>query len=153
EMTAVRELLDRLKLPGEMLTERLYRETEGLPFFLNEYLTLLRQDRNAVMDSNWSLPLGVQDLLRSRLAALSETARQLLSAASVIDRSFDVEALRECSGRSEEEVVDGLEELLRRGLIRDARAVPGGALSGAAGSIGYREDYEFYHEKLRALVY
>ncbi|MDQ3894287.1 MAG: tetratricopeptide repeat protein [Actinomycetota bacterium] len=57
-------------------------------------------------------------------------------AAAVIGRSFDSETVREASGRSDDEVVTALEELTRRGLIREAG-----------------ETYDFSHEQVRTLVY
>jgi predicted ATPase len=110
------------------LGRRLFEQTEGLPFLLVEYL-------HAVGDE-WQLPAGARDLLRARLEPVSETARQVLSAAAVIGRSFDVDTLRAASGRGDEETVAALEELVARGLIRE------GAF-----------DYDFGHEQLRTLVY
>jgi len=125
------------------LAERLYQETEGLPFFLVEYLTALTKDLPAAGDSDWSLPGGVRDLLQSRLVAVSETGWQLLTTASVTGRSFDFDTLREASGRSEEETVTALEELIGQGIVTEVR--------GAAGDRSLI--YDFNHEKLRALVY
>src|SRR5215472_12789504 len=125
------------------LAERLYQETEGLPFFLVEYLTALTKEIPSAGDSDWSLPGGVRDLLQSRLVAVSETGWQLLTTASVIGRSFDFDTLREASGRSEEETVTALEELISQGLVTEVR--------GAAGDRSLI--YDFNHEKLRALVY
>ncbi len=125
------------------LAERLYQETEGLPFFLVEYLTALTKEIPSAGDSDWSLPGGVRDLLQSRLVAVSETGWQLLTTASVIGRSFDFDTLREASGRSEEETVTALEELISQGLVTEVR--------GAAGDRALI--YDFNHEKLRALVY
>lgn len=140
DVRSVHDLIDALNLKGdEDLAERLHQESEGLPLFLTEYLRLIRGGNHAVTDSDWSLPLGIQDLLRSRLSPLNETARQLLGAAAVIGRRFDADLLRESSGRSEEETVDGLDELLLRGLIQN--------------SDDHEPVYEFYHEKLRTLIY
>src|SRR6266568_2812354 len=124
------------------LAERLYQETEGLPFFLVEYLTALTKEIPTAGDSNWSLPGGVRDLLQSRLVAVSETGWQLLTTASAIGRSFDFDTLREASGRSEEETVTALEELIGQGLVAEVRS--------AAGDQSLI--YDFNHEKLRALV-
>jgi tetratricopeptide (TPR) repeat protein len=112
------------------LTERLYAETEGLPFLLVEYLNTLGSD------PTWPLPAGARELLLARLDSVSETGRQILAAAAVIGRSFDVGILRAASGRGDEETVAALEELVANGLIRE-------------GSF----DYDFAHERLRALVY
>ena len=104
------------------LVERLYQETEGLPFFLVEYLKAITSGVLSAESEDWSPPGGVRDLIASRLDTASETGRQLLSTAAVIGRSFDFDTLREVSGRSEEETVTALEELIAQGLERrDAR--------------------------------
>ena len=136
-----------LELPAG-LGERLYRETEGLPFFLVEYLTMMARGADAGGDVAWPMPGGVRDLLRTRLEAVSETGRQLLTSAAVIGRSFDFDTLRAASGRSDEETVSGLESLIAQRLIEEVRG--GGEPPAAA----LRElSYDFGHEKLRALVY
>jgi tetratricopeptide (TPR) repeat protein len=60
----------------------------------------------------------------------------VLAAAAVIGRSFDVGTVRAASGRGDEETVAALEELVDRGLIREGA-----------------HDYDFAHERLRALAY
>lgn len=131
-----------MRLPGDF-ARRLYEETEGLPFFLVEYLKAVEKGSLVAEQEGWALPGGVRDLLQSRLANVSETGWQLLSTAAVIGRSFDFDTLREASGRSEEEAVAGLEELMAKGLVEEVRGATGeGALS-----------YDFSHEKLREIVY
>ena len=127
--------------PG--LIERLYHETEGLPFFLVEYLAAMARQKPGFSDADaeWPLPVGVRGLLQSRLGTVGETGQQLLSAAAVIGRSFDFETLREASGRSDEEAVTALEELMARGLVAE--------VAGGDGAL----TYDFSHEKLRTLVY
>jgi len=121
-----------------VLAEQLYRESEGLPFFLVEFLKCLEQTGQLPEGAN--LPVSVRELLHSRLAHTSDAARQLLSAAAVIGHSFDFEMLRAASGRSEEETIAGLEELAAQGLIVQAAR--------------NREPlYDFTHDKLRELVY
>lgn len=125
------------------LAERLYQETEGLPFFLVEYLTAMTKGVLSAGNESWTLPGGVRDLLRSRLVDVSEVGWQLLNTAAVIGRSFDFDTLREASGRSEEETITALEELIAQGLIEEVHDTTGqGTLT-----------YDFCHEKLRALVY
>ena len=124
----VGELLEAAGGP-EALAHRLYEETEGLPFLLVEYLNSLGAD------PDWTLPAGARELLLARLEPVSETARQVLAAAAVIGRSFDVDTVRAASGRGDEETVTALEELVRRGLVREGRY-----------------DYDFAHEQLRRLV-
>jgi predicted ATPase len=90
------------------------------------------------------MPGSVRDLLHSRLESLDAAALQLLSTAAVIGRSFDDQTLREVSGRSEIETVDGLDRLLAARLVTEQNSP-----KQTAGEIRY----DFTHEKLRALIY
>ncbi|HSH79725.1 MAG TPA: tetratricopeptide repeat protein [Herpetosiphonaceae bacterium] len=128
--------------PPPELAERLFTETEGLPFFVVEYLASVTRTLDAQNVPDWSLPGGVRDLLHSRLAEADETGRQLLQTAAVIGRSFDFDTLREASGRGEEETVTALEALIAHGLVVE--------VSGPA-DVGLQ--YDFSHEKLRSLAY
>jgi tetratricopeptide (TPR) repeat protein len=83
-----------------------------------------------------SPPSGVRDLLRARLATVSDLAGQVLTAGAVIGNRFDADTVREVAGRTEEETVSALEELTSRGLISEAG-----------------NHYEFQHEQLRLLAY
>jgi tetratricopeptide (TPR) repeat protein len=127
----------------QALSKRLHDETEGVPFFVVEYLKAATTGALVSENEVWPLPGGVRDLVHSRLAALSEIGRQVLTAAAVIGRSFDFESLRLASGRGDEETVKAVEELTSRGFIREVPEdthKPGPA-------------YDFGHEKLRAVVY
>jgi DNA-binding SARP family transcriptional activator/tetratricopeptide (TPR) repeat protein len=55
--------------------------------------------------------------LDERLTGISDLARQILAAAAVASSHADFGLLREVSGRSELEVVEGLEELTNAGLL------------------------------------
>jgi predicted ATPase/DNA-binding SARP family transcriptional activator len=136
--SAVMELVAAVPGAPREIGARLYRETEGLPLFVVEYLAAIQHDPHA--PSDWSLPGSAREMLRARLLDVSETSTQLLTTAAVIGRSFDFETLREASGRSEEETVAALEELLARGLIKE--------ITGSERALAY----DFTHEKLRALV-
>jgi len=130
------------KLP-EGFAGRLYQETEGVPFFLREYLTAIANGVLVPGKDNWSLPGGVRDLLHARLHTVSEIGWQLLNTAAVIGSSFDFDTLREASGRSEEETITALEELIALGLINEVQR------SADVHSL----TYDFSHDKLRTLVY
>jgi len=123
--------------------ERLYAETEGIPFFLTEYLTAIEKGVLNIAQSDWSLTGGIRDLLSSRLNAVDEIGWQLLNTAAVIGRSFDFDILREASGRSEVETITALEGLSAQGLVVEVQ--PHADTQSLT--------YDFSHEKLRALVY
>lgn len=109
---------------------QLWERTEGVPLFVLEYLRTLDHS------GEWPVPAGARELVRARLGPVTETARQTLSAAAVIGRSFDTDAVRLVSGRTEDETVTSLEELVEHGLLRE-------------GSL----DYDFGHGLVRTLVY
>ncbi len=124
--------------PSGETGERLFRETEGLPYFVVEYWRRL-----ARQPDDWTMPQSVRDLLLGRLADIDSQDEQILQTAAIIGRSFDYDILQAASGRSEEEAVGGLEQLLAQGLVRE---VPG---NDPAGQI----EYDFSHQQLRSLVY
>ncbi len=118
--------------------DELYERSEGLPLLLTAYL--------AAPDGDAANPLpglaaAIRELYQARLEQVSEAAWQLLTTAAVIGRSFDLDTVREASGRSDDEVIGALEELVRLRLIHE---VP---VTGPAAS------YDFGHEQMRVLVY
>ncbi|MGW8250477.1 MAG: AAA family ATPase, partial [Anaerolineales bacterium] len=124
------------------LGQRIYEESEGLPYFVVEYLASLTIAEPADAPKDHQMPHGVRDLLYSRLEQIGETAWQLLQAAAVIGRSFDFEILRGTGGRTDEETITTLESLIQRGLIAEVHSENGESLR-----------YDFSHDKLRELVY
>jgi predicted ATPase/DNA-binding SARP family transcriptional activator len=128
------------------LSDRLYQESEGLPFFIVEYLATPPSEIVQHQDETWSLPAGVRQLLRSRLDLVGDAGRQLLQTAAVIGRSFNFDTLREASGRTQEETVSTLEMLIARGLIRET---PVGIEQADMRGLSY----DFNHDKVRSLVY
>jgi predicted ATPase/DNA-binding SARP family transcriptional activator len=138
---SVEELVGNAVPDAVMLGPRLSDETEGLPLFLAEYLAAVEKGELDLGDDTWTLPGGVQDLLRTRLGTVDEASGQILATAAVVGRSFDFDTVRTASGRGEEETLDALEELISRGLIREV------------GAAGATPSYDFDHDKLRTLVY
>jgi DNA-binding SARP family transcriptional activator len=138
---AVRELAGA-RAPGldGSVVERLFEETQGLPLFVSEYLAAVEEGADSLP---WPPPSGVRDLVAARVATLSEAASQVLAAAAVIGSASEFETLRRASGRSEDEAVMALEELIRRGLLQE------GMLEGPQSA----PSYSFAHEVVRALVY
>ncbi len=139
--TAVEELVRRVVGRSDV-GPRLTDETEGLPLFLTEYLAAVDKGELDAGDEAWSMPGGVQNLLRGRLRAVGETAGQVLTAAAVVGRSFDFDLVHAASGRGEEETLAAVEELTSRRLIREL-----------GGVTGEGPTYDFDHDKLRTLVY
>ena len=110
--------------------DRLLAASEGLPLYIAETLA------GGEVPALGSLPAGVGAVLRQRLAAIDETSGQVLAAAAVIGRSFDVEVLRFASGRSDDETLEAIDAATGHGLIHET----------ASG-------YDFNHAALRDLAY
>ena len=124
------------------LLGNLFRRTRGLPFFLIEYLEAIASGSDLADDAQGAMPNSVRGLLESRLATVNEANWQLLNTVAVFGRSTDFDALRDASGRSDEETVAALEELIERSLLEEQRAEGQSDVT-----------YNFTHDQLRALVY
>jgi DNA-binding SARP family transcriptional activator len=127
---AVASLVDAADAPGDV--DALYRESEGLPLYVVEAL--------AAGGSGTDRPGGVRALLRERLASVGETGAQVLAAGAVLGRTFGLRLVRDTSGRTEEEVVEALEELVRRGLVRELGDGP-------------EVTFDFAHARIRDAAY
>ena len=142
----VTELVQAAASTGLVLPDdahrRLHRETEGLPFFLVEYLATLPKDAEQGSEE-WIMPKSVRELLRARLAPVSGIGNQILDTAAAIGRSFDFDTLRDAGGRGDEEAVGALEELMALALVNEVAGHP------RTGDLRY----DFNHEQLRVLVY
>lgn len=134
------------------LANDLYQETEGNPLFVVEMLhagTLERRKTEwhlATMPQSLLtrpaslLPPTMQAVLAARFAQLSLLARELASLAAVMGREFSFTVLVRASSISEEALVQGLDELWQRRIVREQGA-------------GDSEAYDFSHDKLRELAY
>lgn len=90
--------------------EAIIAATGGIPRLVAEAL-----EAGKVDDASSS----VLAYLESRLQRLSDLGRQVLTAAAVLDGMCDATLLRETSGRTEEEIVEAVEELMANGLLTE----------------------------------
>jgi DNA-binding SARP family transcriptional activator/Tfp pilus assembly protein PilF len=89
----------------------LHRRTGGIPLLITEELTP-RGDRGPE-------GLGMMRYMEARLREVSDLGRQVATAAAVLNGVCDAGLLRETSGRTEDEIVDAVEELISAGLLRE----------------------------------
>lgn len=111
---------------------QIYHDTEGNPLFVVEMVRAL-----ATLATPPQFPPKVRAVIQWRLDMLSPAAQHLAQAAAVIGRRFDFDVLRRVSDQDEAAVVQHLDELWRRQLVRDL----------GSGS------YDFSHDGIRAVVY
>jgi predicted ATPase len=116
--------------------EQLFQETEGNPLFVVEvvrsgYIRALEDP-----DRRSEIPPKVQAVIKSRLEALSSGSRELTNLAAVLGREFDYHLLAEAAELDQESILNGLDELWQRRVIRD---------QGEGG-------YDFSHEMFREVI-
>jgi DNA-binding SARP family transcriptional activator len=135
---------------SEPLVAWVHQQAAGNPFFTLETLrALVESGHIRLAGGHWieevaptSLPISgsVRHVVQTRLGRLSATARQVLALAAVIGPAFGFDVLVEAADLGEEAVLEALDELLGRRLVREA-----GASTDA--------DYEFEHHLVREVVY
>jgi tetratricopeptide (TPR) repeat protein len=124
----------------------LYQETEGNPLFVVETVRagIVEKGRadhlsygNLPARPGSFLPPTIQAVIATRLNQPSPAAREVLNLAAVVGRAFTFNVLAHASTSSEDSLVQGLDELWQRRIIREQ----GG------------ESYDFSHDKLREGAY
>jgi DNA-binding SARP family transcriptional activator/tetratricopeptide (TPR) repeat protein len=131
------EVMPELGGQAQDVGTQLYVKSEGNPLFLTYALSDLL-DRP--VDGATIAQRGLDALIAARLERLSAPARALVEIASVIGDQFDVETAREVSGWPEGDVLDALNEVMDRGLVRESRG-------------GSAFDCSFTHHLVRTQVY
>ncbi|MGI8773966.1 MAG: ATP-binding protein [Actinomycetota bacterium] len=118
------------------VARRVYIESEGVPFFVSEYVGLLVTQGS----TEGGLPDDALQIVRARVDAVAGVARQVMTAASVLGRSFDLALVQATGGRGDEEMVDALDELIAKGLITEVKQAS-------------EPSFDFTHETIRSVVY
>jgi len=151
ETTSLAEHIAGYQLDPAMIST-LHHETEGNPLFVVEMMragTLEQCGREQHITESplplltqpaSTLPPTVQTVLSTRLAQLSPLAHEVANVAAVIGREFAFAVLARAGRESEDAVVQGLDELWQRRMVREQDA-------------GTAETYDFSHDKLREQVY
>ena len=127
--TGVREMLQALsgKAPPAQLVTAVFAETEGNPFFVEEVFQHLSEEgRLFDAEGRWRADLRVEDLdvpegirlvIGRRVERLSPEARQVLTTAAVVGRSFDLNLLEALGDAEGDTLLTALEEAEAAKLI------------------------------------
>lgn len=107
----------------------LLEQTEGNPLYVVEVARAWQQGTR-------QLPRKILGVIETRLGLLSAPARDLLAQAAVLEREFTYPVLVAACGLDEKQVVDCLDELLKRRLILERG----------------EQGYDFIHAKVREVT-
>ena len=135
------------------LARRLYKETEGNPFYLMETVkALFEKGTIQLREGAWHgdfvrisigeipLPTSVAEAIQARARRLGNDAQEALRLAAVLGREFEFDLLNVIWDRGEEMTLEALDDLLRARLIEE-------------GSGPLERDYAFTHHKIQEAVY
>ena len=107
----------------DRVVDRLWQHTGGNPFYALEVARVLAGAGGGVDDADaWEVPVGVRDVLRHRLASLSDRAGEVLPVAAVLGAEVDVELLAQVVRLPEDEVAQVLDEGVAAGLLVESGA-------------------------------
>jgi len=137
----VRWLLQKLGNvePRPDLVDQLHRESGGNPLLLQELLRAMVKEGSPgalITGAGQVLSRQLHALVRRRLDHLSPLARQTLEGAAVLGSEFSLAHLMRILSLSEEQVAQGLEELIQSQLIVH----------------GETSSYRFQHEMVRTVA-
>jgi len=106
---------------AEDLADLILEKTEGVPFFVEEFVSSLRdlriieqRDRTYVLTKDpkdLAIPSTIQDVLLARVDALPEGAKEVLQAGSVIEREFPHALIQRVAGLYEKDLLRHLSAL------------------------------------------
>lgn len=129
------------------LTERLFEATEANPFFTKELVRSLLESGGISRDDSglWTLsgemaistdalPATIQQAVEKRIERLPDDARDVLSLASVLGKSFEFRDLENLAD-SDVEVDEVVEKLIREGLMEEERESRGDRLTFSSGIV------------------
>ncbi len=120
---------------SENINKKIYEESEGNTFFLLEILNVLRENGNMDFMSS-----KMKDILKSRFIDISQEGRKILNISSLFFDAFTLNILKLITGKDELEIIDIIEELENKFIIREVKNEE-------------EIKFEFTHQKLREYIY
>ena len=106
-------------IPNEQL-DNLVSDTNGNPLLIIETIRSVLYHKSGVSFSanHKIIPGSIRTIFRDRFNQLSPLNRQILSIGAVIGTNFTIDLLESISQHSADEIVEGLEELERVGILK-----------------------------------
>jgi class 3 adenylate cyclase/tetratricopeptide (TPR) repeat protein len=134
----------------EALENLVLERTEGVPFFIEEFirffrdLQIIERRENAYHLSKdiqrVMIPSTIQDVIMARVDSLPERAKEVLQKGSVIEREFSYELIKHIMASSEQELLSNISVLKDSELIYERGIYP-------------QSNYVFKHALTREVIY
>jgi predicted ATPase len=134
----------------ERFLHKLYEESRGNPFFVEEVVKSLMDEgiilrHGHIWDTGVDLsqiriPNTIRDVITHRIARLDEDVKRVLRFASVIGDRWTFNVLKEVTGIGEEELLDSLDTLMEADIISEVTG-------------SKEEEFVFGHKVTRSVVY
>jgi len=132
------------------LEELILDKTEGVPFFIEEFIKSLRDLQIIERKANKyyltkdiqevTIPSTIQDVIMARVDSLPEAAKEVLQIGSVIEREFSHELIKRVAGLPERELLSHMSALKDSELLYERGIYP-------------ETTYIFKHTLTREVVY
>jgi len=116
------------------LEELILEKTEGVPFFIEEFIRSLidlkiieREDNKYRLAKDLervTIPSTIQDIIMARVDSLPEGAKEVLQTGSVIEREFTYELIKQVTGLPEQELLSHLSALKDYELLYERGIYP-----------------------------
>lgn len=150
EITEMMKNILNVKTIPPQFSEKLYEESSGNPFFVEEVLRSLMDEGiilrhghiwDAGVDmSRIRIPNTIKDVISHRIARLSEDDKKILRFAAVAGDSFSFAVLREVTGLTEETLLDSIDRLMVADIIQEV-------------TNSEDEEFRFDHKLIRSVIY
>ena len=141
---------------ADMISDKLYRESCGIPLFLGQLLISLYENNILIFNreySSWELkeeymqeiqiPDGIAELVIEKMKNLSEKTRDILKSASCIGNNFDLNSISAICEKTPIETASLLLPAIMEGLV----------FQPTSNGNSETEQYEFFHDIVRQAAY
>lgn len=132
-LAMVSHILDT-DLVDENLKDLILEKTEGIPFFIEEFIRSLkdlklieRKDKSYHLKKGihgLTIPSTIQDVIMARVDSLSDSAKRTLQIGSVMEREFSYDLISRVAGLSEHKLLSDLSALKDSELLYERGIFP-----------------------------
>ncbi len=123
----IKRILEQDDVPSEFV-ELVYEKTKGNPFFLEEVIKSLKEEKILYRERDrWEIrevskiefPKTVKSVVKARISRVDDDCQHALTMASFIGNDFTFEALCAVTGLDEGKLLEIMEKILKTGLIKE----------------------------------